>query len=121
MDAIYEKNHQGLSEVVQIIRSRFVEIHELWLQPESSYAEPDPDAWSGVPAVRFEASVFYHLDQQLEEARKSGLEIQIRDGIIDELENVGRGDRSSIEISFSFDSHENVVREYGSYWALLRS
>ena len=114
LDANHEKNRQGLSEVVEKIRSRFVEIHEFWLQPENHYGEPDPDD------VRFFASVFYHLDQQLEEASKSGLEVRIRNAIIDEMENVGRGDRGSLEISFVFDSHENVVREYGSYYQMLR-
>ena len=114
MDANYEKNHQGLSEVVEKIRSRFVEIHEFWLNPEHHWREPDPDD------VRFFASVFFHLDQQLEEASESGLEVRIRNAIIDEMENVGRGDRNSLEISFNFDSYENVVREYGSYWNLLR-
>ena len=69
----------------------------------------------------FGAFIFYRWDKQISEAEKSGLASQIKKAVLEELENVGRGDCESLRVDFEFDSHENVEQNYeGDYCLRLR-
>ncbi len=69
----------------------------------------------------FGAYVFFLKNDQVDEAKKSGLSSQIEEAIRNELENVGRGDRNLLKLNVEFDSHENVEKDYeGDYYDRLR-
>lgn len=100
--AAMRKNDQGLADVRAQILSEFAArgVRELFVlfSPASNC---------------FGVYVFFHLSTQIEEAERSGLAEQIKAAVLDALERVGRGHRSSLNVSFEFDSHENVERDYG--------
>ena len=107
---IMRKNYQGLSEVSESILKLFRKrgLHEIFV-----LYSPKTDS--------FGAYVFYDLESQIEEARDSGLEKEIRNSVFSELERVGRGSRDAICLDFVFDSHENVELNYeGDYFLRLR-
>lgn len=104
-----QKNDQGLSEVRDNILARFrnVGLHEFILlhSPKTN---------------SFGAYVFYRSDEQISDAESSGLSLEIQNSVLDELENVGRGNRDKIQVNFEFDSHEGVERMHGGdYYARL--
>ena len=104
------KNDQGLSRVSEQILNRFKGsgVYEAFM-----FYSPAKDI--------FGAFVFYRWDRQIEEAERSGLACQIKEAVFEELENVGRGNRSMIKVEFEFDSHENVERNYkGDYFDRFR-
>ncbi len=69
----------------------------------------------------FVIHLFYQQDNQIDAAEKSGLTNRIRSAVIEELERVGRGERSSIQVQVSVDSHENVEKNFnGNYFLRLR-
>ena len=108
-DAAHKKRHRGLKKVAQKILDRFQSRGEirgffLFYCSENSFL----------------ATVIYNFDQQIKESEESGLDARIRKAVFEEMENVGRGDRSSIEIEFEFDSHENVKKNYGNYYNRFR-
>lgn len=108
--AAMRKNDRGLSEVREQILKRFGEfdVHEVFM-----FYSPNAES--------FGAFIFYRWDQQIREAEKSGLASRIKEAVLEELENVGRGDRSTLRVEFEFDSHENVERNYeGDYFLRLR-
>lgn len=68
----------------------------------------------------FRAYVFYRWDRQIEECELSGLSAKIINAVFDELERIGRGKRSEVEVYFEFDSHEAVEQSYdGNYYNRL--
>jgi hypothetical protein len=99
---------RGLSAVRDKILSRFHGVlHEffIWDCSETSFI----------------ANVFFPLEQQIGESKQSGLVSQIKEAVFEEMENVGRGNRNTIEIEFDFDSHERVERAFnGNYFDRLR-
>ena len=109
-NAADEFRHRGLSQVSEQILNRFKssDVYEAFM-----FYSPAKDI--------FGAYVFYRWDRQIEEAERSGLACQIKEAVYEELENVGRGNRSMIKVEFEFDSHENVERNYkGDYFDRLR-
>lgn len=107
--AAMRKNDQGLSEVRSQILDQFGArgVHELFVLFS--------------PAANcFGVYVFYNLSAQIEEARRSGLAEEIEVAVLDSLERAGRGPRSSLNVNFEFDSHENVEKNYeGNYYDRL--
>lgn len=107
--AVLKHRSRGLSEVSEKILARFKtggEIHEFFILDGSEHS--------------FGAYVFYPTDADIVKAAESGLESRIKDAVFEELENVGRGNRNTVEVEFEFDSHENVERNYeGDYYNRL--
>ncbi len=104
------ERNRGLSEVSVQVLHRFGknDVYQVFM-----FYSPRVDT--------FGAFIFYRWDQQIPEAEKSGLASRIKEAILEELENVGRGDRETIRVDFEFDSHENVERNYeGDYFLRLR-
>ncbi|MCP3920954.1 MAG: hypothetical protein GY714_00055 [Desulfobacterales bacterium] len=104
------ERQKGLSEVRDHILNRFSKegVYNFFIlfSPEKNY---------------FGAFVFYRWDKQITEAKESGLSSKIVSAVYEELEKAGRGTRSTIEVEFEFDSHENVERNYeGDYYMRLR-
>ncbi len=104
-----KQRSRGLSEVRERILHRFQrsgELHEFFILDCSDRS--------------FRAYVFYLQEKDIKQAENSGLEARIKDAVFNELENVGRGDRQSVEVAFELDSHENVEREFeGNYYNRL--
>ena len=107
--AAMKKRSRGLSDVRERILAQFMpsgEVHEFFILDCSEHS--------------FRAYVFYPQDKDIQEAEMSGLEARIRDAVFNELDNVGRGDRSTVEVDFELDSHENVERSFeGNYYNRL--
>jgi hypothetical protein len=99
---------RGLNEVCERVLSRFCKtLHEVFIFDHSE--------------LSFGVCVFYRLERQVNEAKRSGLESKIKEAIFEELENVGRGNRNTIIVKFTFDSHENVEKKFGgNYYDRLR-
>jgi hypothetical protein len=99
---------RGLSDVRDKILLRFHEIlHEFFIRDCSE--------------TSFIAIVFFRLERQIEESKRSGFASQIEEAVFEEMESVGRGGRNMIEIRFDFDSHERVERVFnGNYFNRLR-
>lgn len=108
--ASMKKNDQGLSEVRNQILNHFASrgVHELFVLFS--------------PATNcFGVYVFYRLVAQIEDGNQSGLAEEIKSAVLEMLETVGRGSRKSLNVSFEFDSHENVEKAYGgNYYDRLR-
>lgn len=69
----------------------------------------------------FKVYAFYHDDAQLKREAGSSFEEQLQDLVFFELKNVGRGNCSLTNVSFEFDSHENVKSNYkGNYFNRFR-
>lgn len=107
--AAIREHSRGLSKVRDDILMQFrgtSELHEFFILDSSE--------------VSFVAYVFYRWDRQIKEAEENGLRAKIVDAIFNSLENVGRGQRSTIDVVFEFDSHETVERDYeGNYYNRL--
>ena len=108
--AAMKKNDQGLSEVRNQILNQFASrgVHELFVLFS--------------PATNcFGVYVFYSLIAQIKEGDRSGLAEEIKAAVLEALEKVGRGPRMCLNVSFEFDSHENVEKAYGgNYYDRLR-
>ncbi|MFZ5637840.1 MAG: hypothetical protein ACOY82_14760 [Pseudomonadota bacterium] len=108
--AAMKKRDQGLSEVRSQVLNQFEArgVHELFV-----FFSPASNC--------FGAYVFYDLNAQIDEAKRSGLSEEIETAVLDALERVGRGRRSDLSVNFEFDSHENVEKNYGGdYYDRLR-
>lgn len=108
--AAMKENDRGLDEVRERICHRFREagLHEAFVlfSPKKNL---------------FVAYLFYQRNEQVEAAEKSGLSLGIKQAVIEELENVGRGNRDALKVDFEFDSHENVEASFeGDYYLRLR-
>ncbi len=104
-----KKRSRGLSDVRERILKQFKpsgELHEFFILDCSEHS--------------FRAYVFYPQDKDIQEARQIGLEARIRDAVYHALENVGRGDRTMLDVKCELDSHENVERNFeGNYYNRL--
>lgn len=108
--AAMKEHDRGLSEVRDKISKRFREagLHETFV------------LYSPANAL-FVAYLFYQRNDQIEAAAKSGLSLQIKQAVLEELERVGRGNRETIKLDLEFDSHENVEANFeGDYYLRLR-
>lgn len=108
--AAIKKNDRGLSEVRELILNQFGSrgVHELFV-----LFSPTTNC--------FGVFVFYRLIAQIEKGKQSGLAEEIVTAVFQALEKVGRGPRSSLNVVFEFDSHENVENAYGgNYYDRLR-
>lgn len=107
--AAMRKNDQGLDEVRRQILNEFGArgMHELFVLFS--------------PAANcFGVYVFFELNTQIDEAKQSGLSEEIEAAVLEALERVGRGKRSSLNVNFEFDSHESVERNFdGNYYDRL--
>lgn len=104
------ENNRGLDKVHDRITKRFKNtcLHEFFM-----FYSPKIGT--------FGAFVFFRSNEQIAAAEKSGLSSQIKQAVIEELENVGRGDKDTLKVDFEFDSHENVEANYeGDYYLRLR-
>jgi hypothetical protein len=69
----------------------------------------------------FWAVVFYQTDEDVALCEKNGTSDEIRRFVYDALEKHGRGKREVLQVSFEFDSDENVRRKFdGDYFLRLR-
>ncbi|MCR9145486.1 MAG: hypothetical protein NXI24_24820 [bacterium] len=108
--AFMREKNRGLSEVGEHIKERFKTdgVHQCFVFYSSQ-------------ADSFGAFIFYDHDHQIQEAEKSGLAERIKDEVLYALEEVGRGERGTLQVEFEFDSHDNVERNYeGDYFLRLR-
>ena len=107
--AAMKKRSRGLSDVRESILKQFKpsgEVHEFFILDCSEHS--------------FRAYVFYPKDEDVEDAKKSGLEVRIKEAVFSGLENVGRCERTSVTVDFELDSHENVERSLeGNYYNRL--
>lgn len=70
---------------------------------------------------KFRAYIFYKKNEDVRDAKESGMQIQLVKFVYDELERQGRGDKDSLDVTFEFDSHENVLSNFeGDYFLRLR-
>lgn len=108
--AVLARRSRGLSDVRTRILERFKpsgEVHEFFILDCSERT--------------FRAYVFFPRERDIQEAEKSGLEARIRAAVMEELARVGRGTRSTADLAFELDSHENVERKFGGdYFNRLR-
>jgi len=108
--AIMRHNDRGLSEVRSQILHQFGTrgVHELFVLFS--------------PALNsFGTYVFFDFDSQIEDAKQSGLAEEINVAMLNALEKAGRGEISDLDVTYEFDSHENVVKNYGgNYFDRLR-
>lgn len=107
--AAVKKNDQGLDEVRSQVLNEFGSrgMRELFVLFSPA-------------ANLFGVYVFFDLNTQIEEAKRSGLSEEIEAAVLEALERVGRGQRSSLNVNFEFDSHENVERNFdGNYYDRL--
>jgi hypothetical protein len=108
--AAMRQNDRGLSEVCERMLNRYKDegVHKVFVFLSPHHRE-------------FGVYVFYRLDRQIAESDASGLSARIQVAVIDELVAVGRGSREELAVTFQFDSHEGVEREYGGdYFDRLR-
>jgi len=69
----------------------------------------------------FVAHAFYRHSQQIVESARTGVSDGIRAAVLEELERVGRGQRSELKLEIDFDSHGNVEANFGGdYFLRLR-
>lgn len=70
----------------------------------------------------FGVYVFYGRSNQIESAAASGLSDDIKEAVLVALESFGRGQRSGLNVTFEFDSDENVQDNFGGdyFWRRLR-
>lgn len=104
------ERERGLSEVRSRIVERFQRegLHEAFV----FYSQSND---------LFVAYLFYQRNEQIEAAEKSGLSAKIRQAVLEDLEQVGRGKQDAIKVNFEFDSHENVEANFeGDYYLRLR-
>lgn len=109
-DAADAFRNRGLSEACERVHKQFEAqgLHKIFL-----FYSPASD--------RFGAYLFYRRTQDIADAEKSGLTVQIREAVLFELARAGRGQGEAIAIDFEVDSHENVARDYrGDYFERLR-
>lgn len=108
--AVMSERDRGLSDVRARLLERFRDqgLHEIFVlfSPASG---------------TFVARLFFRTNKQVAEAAITGLAAQIESAVVDELENVGRGIRSTLKIVSEYDSHENVVANFeGDYFLRLK-
>jgi hypothetical protein len=109
-DAAMRHRDRGLSEVRSIILNRFVAngLHQVFI-----LYSPDNDL--------FGAYLFFNNEDEQIASEQSGLTEQIQASVLDELERVGRGEKSALNVDFEIDNDDNVQREYdGDYYSRLR-
>jgi len=99
-----------LDVVCRSVKRRFSSVcplHDIYLLPQID--------------VTFRAYVFLEKNEDVDACEKSGIVEEIKEFIYDELERLGRGNRSEITVAFEFDSDENVASNYGrDYFLRLR-
>jgi hypothetical protein len=108
--AATRQRDRGLSEVQTTILGLFFDqgLHQIFI-----LYSPDNDL--------FVTYLFFVTDDQEKASEQSGLTDQIKNSVLDELERVGRGKRSSLKVNFEIDTDENVQKKYdGDYYARLR-
>jgi lipoate-protein ligase A len=108
--AAMRKNDRGLSEVTLALKVKYKDkgVHELFI-----FCSPKDES--------FGAYIFYKYQDQITEFEQSGLSGEIREDLLEELENVGRGNKNEITLRTEFDSDENVQENYGGdYFDRLR-
>ena len=107
-EALRNRSH-GLSETRDEILKKFKDenIYEFFI--------------FDVSKTSFKAYVFFRWDWQKKELSKTKLAVEIEDYIYRQLEHFGRGKRGGLQLEIEFDSHENVVLNYGGdYFSRLR-
>ena len=107
--AALRKRSRGLDQVRDRILERFQtsgKLYEFFILDSSEYS--------------FRAYVFYRWERQIKKAEESGLAVEIKNTILHELKNVGRGDGETIHLEVEFDSHESIEQNYdGDYYSRL--
>lgn len=101
---------RGLSEVRSRLLDRFQHagLHEMFV-----FFSPVTET--------FVAHAFYRHSQQIVESARTGVSDGIRAAVLEELERVGRGQRSELKLEIDFDSHDNVEANFGGdYFLRLR-
>jgi len=108
--AAMQDYHRGLSEVCSTIQDRFGAsgLHRVFI-----FYSPKNDL--------FLSYLFFNNEAEQVASEKDGLTARIQTAVLDELERVGRGKKSTLNVSFEVDNHMNVQKEYdGDYYSRLR-
>lgn len=72
-------------------------------------------------ARSFHVYVFFEKDIDLQSFKKSTTIEMIANVLYGEIERAGRGGRNDVSITFEYDSHERVLRDYdGDYYSRMR-
>jgi len=102
------KRSLGLSEIRDDVIQKFQkDVHEFFIFDISDKS--------------FKAYVFLRWNWQLDKISKSGMASEIEKFVLQQLENRGRGNRDDLHLELEFDSHENVVANFGGdYYSRLR-
>ncbi len=108
--AALEKRSRGLDQVRDnILCNHWLEFkfHEFFILDASESS--------------FRAYVFFEREKSKNRALKSGLKETIENCIYNELENAGRGASETISVTFEYDSHENIEKNFeGNYYNRLK-
>ncbi len=107
--AAMQHRDRGLSEVRSTILNRFASkgLHEIFI-----LYSPDNDL--------FVSYLFFKNEDEQVAAEKSGLTSQLKAAVLDELERVGRGEKSALKVSFEIDNDAKVQNDFdGDYFARL--
>ena len=108
--AAHEENNRRLDELTLLFNERF-----------RHSAPLDYFAISGVGDHRFGARIFFRRHDDIAEAERCGLDVEMMDFVYELLVKFGHGSREDLDVEFEFDSRENVDRNFeGSYFLRLR-
>jgi len=108
--AAMRRRDWGLSAVRTTVLDRFREVgvHEFFI-----FYSPN--------SASFIAHIFLETDRKRAELEGSDWRLHIEDLVLEELVKEGRGTREDLVVQFEFDSHENVLLNYGGdYFLRLR-
>ena len=108
--AILKERSRGLSQVRENILTIFGGgngVHEFFIL--------------GGVGKHFTVYIFYQWDREIKEKEDLGFSADIIESVFEEMDRVGRGNKSEIKINFEFDSNEVVQKKYkGNYYNRLR-
>lgn len=93
-----EYRHRGISDVVKRVLYKYNKVNGLYDFYLFAYSE-----------VTFEAFFFFSSKKWVKFAQESGFTQELIDFVFHELEKVGRGSKSDIQVNFVFDSKENIL------------
>ncbi|WP_141738941.1 MULTISPECIES: hypothetical protein [Stenotrophomonas] len=108
--AAMKKADQGLADVRRQIVTRFGSrgVHQVFVLYSRA-------------TNSFGVFVFFQSNTQAASAQETGLASEIEGAALQALEEVGRGPKSSLDVRFEYDSHENVQIDFaGNYYNRLR-
>ena len=111
-----EKQRVGQWRVLEVVRGRF----ENWLVKQS-WAKRVHKIEFIPHAQTLEVYVFYKTDADVDDGKSNGVSESVTQKMLSELAESGYPVQASSDVRFTFDSHENILKNYkGSYFLRLR-